>query len=154
MNFNKLLESNNENQNENNLIKNLELSNNLFKVDAYNKNNRFNNKTIMVTRPSLVMYNVTVNNNTPIDLVALAQRIQPPFKKFIFQNNGISIQVTKVTGLTGRFQAAFTITNTYNRTGILNPENIFALDFYMKIKMGGEYVNATFTLFKNGKIKM
>ena len=177
MDFNKLLANNNENENENkstssfnrllnelnkshrsnsennNLVKNLELSNNLFKVDAYNTNNKLDNKTIKVTRPSLVMYNITVDNNTPVDLVALAQRINPPFEKHVLGNNGIVMQVTKVTGLTGRFKPAFTITNTYNRTGNTS-EKIFALDFYIKVKLGGEIVNATFTLFKNGKIKM
>ncbi len=155
MNFNALLaESNyNEDEEENNLIRNLELSQNLFKENAYNRNNRFNNKTIKVTKPSLVMYNVTVNNDTPVNLGALAQRIQLPLEKEEFQN-GIVLQVTKVTGLTGRFQTAFTITNTYNRTGNKNTEKIFGLDFAIKVKLGREVVNANLTLFKNGKIKL
>jgi hypothetical protein len=159
MDFNALLaESNrgssyNENKNENNLIRNLELSHNLFKADEYNRNDRFNNKTLKVTKPSLVMYNVTVNNDTPINIGALAQRIQLPLEKEEFPN-GIVAKVTKITGLTGRFQTAFTITNTYNRTGSANASKIFGLDFAITLKLGGEIVKANLTLFKNGKIKL
>jgi hypothetical protein len=98
------------------------------------------------------MYNVLVENDTPIDLGALVNKIKVPFEKHVFDNNGIEIQVTKVTGLTGRFQRAFTITNAYSQKG--NGTRVFALDFYIKVKLGREVVNATFTLFKNGKIKL
>ena len=170
VNFNKLLQSNNEmnnllrqlnsrsqasSANDNNLVRNLELSTNLFKEDAYNKNSRIHNATIKVTKPSLVMYNVTVKNNEPIGLTALARRIQGPFEKHVFENNGITIQVVKVTGFMGRFQPAFIINNTYARKNLVaNTSRIFALDFYIKVTLGPEIVNATLTLFKNGTIKM
>lgn len=154
INFNRLLaNSNNENENENNeFVRNLENGANLFIENKFNSNKNLLNKTIKVTKPSLIMYNVTVNNDTQIDLSALANKIKLPFEKHVFDNNGIEIQVTKVTGLTGRFQRAFTITNAYSQKG--SDSRVFALDFYIKVKLGRESVNATFTLFKNGKIKL
>lgn len=173
VNFNKILNETNNEQNVNNLmrqfntrsqasnasdnslVRNLELSTNLFKEDAYEKNSRIKNATIKVTKPSLVMYNVTVKNNEPIGLTALAQRIKGPFEKHVFENNGITIQVVKVTGYVGRFQPAFTINNTYARKNLVpNTGRIFAIDFYIKVTLGPEIVNATLTLFKNGTMKL
>ena len=146
--------SQNSNSDEN-LIKNLELSKNLFKEDAYDTNSRLKNKAIRVTKPSLVMFNVAVDNDKTLNLLELAKKIEQPFDKHVFPNNGISIQVVKVTGYVGRFQPAFTITNAYaSKNHTANLSRVFALDFYIKVQLGPEIVNATFTLFKNGKIKI
>jgi hypothetical protein len=165
VNFNKLLaNSNNENENENeNFLKNVEKSSNYLIRNTYHSDDGIKNKSIKVTKPSLIMFNAIVNqgfqrSNKKLQLGALAETIAEtklPFKKHTYDNNGIAIQVRKITGRYGRLQAAFTITNTYSRTGsnIFN-DKIFCLEFLLSLSLGSEVVNATVSLFNNGKMKI
>jgi hypothetical protein len=166
INFNKLL-ANEENINE--LLKQLEPAPNVEKTSNYNVRNRFhidnglNDNSIKVTKPSLVMFNAIVNKsfsktNRKLELGMIAKNIvetKLPFEKYTFKNNGISIEVKKVTGRHGRLQPAFTITNAYAHTGAdIFDERVFVLEFLVTVSIADESVNTTVALFNNGKIKI
>ncbi len=163
VNFNKLLENSNNNNNNNNFLRNVERSSNFYIKNTFHRDDGLKNKRIQVTKPSLIMYNAIVNDgfqktNKKLELGLMAENIvktKLPFKKHVFDNNGIAIQVKKITGRYGRLQPAFTITDTYSHTGrnIFN-ERVFCLEFFIKVSLGPEVVNATMSIFNNGKIKI
>lgn len=165
INFNALLDANNNNNlrailNKENVV---EKSSNYTVKNRYHSDDGLKNEDIQVTKPSLVLYNAIVNSGfsrseKKLELGTMAENIiktKLPFKKYVYPNNGIGVQVRKITGRYGRLQSGFTITNTYSHTGknIFN-ERIFALDFYVSVSLGTDVVNAVMTIFANGKIKM
>ena len=164
VNFNKLLENSNSNSNENNnFLRNVEKSSNYFIQNTYHSDDGLKDKSIKVTKPSLIMFNAIVNNefqraNRKLELGIMAENIvktKLPFKKHVFENNGISIQVRKITGRYGRLQPAFTITDTYSHTGLnIFNDRVFFLEFLISLSLGPEVVNATMSIFNNGKIKI
>ena len=147
----------------NSFFKNVEKSSNFYIKNTYHVDDKLKNKSIKVTRPSLIMYNAIVNStfargNRKLELGMIAENIvktKLPFEKHVFQNNGIVIQVKKITGRYGRLQPAFTITDAYSHTGkdIFN-DRIFCLEFLISVKLGVEIVNSTMSIFNNGKIKI
>ena len=162
-NYNKLLaNSDNENENEN-FLKNVEKSSNYLISNTFHIDDNLTDKSVRVTKPSLIMFNAIVNQSfskseKKLELGAIADDIvtsKLPFKKYVFPNNGIGIQVKKITGRYGRLQPAFTITETYSHTGknIFN-KRVFALEFIVAVSLGSEVVHATMTIFSNGKIKL
>jgi hypothetical protein len=184
VNFNKLLANSNSNENINNLLaalnkkasassansnsnnnflRNVEKSSNYYIQSTFHHDDGLKNKNIKVTKPSLIMFNAIVNDgfqrsNRKLELGMMAENIvktKLPFKKHVFENNGISIQVRKITGRYGRLQPAFTITNTYSHTGrnIFN-DRVFCLEFLISLTLSTEVVNATMSIFNNGKIKI
>ena len=147
----------------NNFFKNVEKSSNYFIRNTYHRDDKLKNKSVQVTKPSLIMFNAMVNDgfqrtNKKLELGILAENIvktKLPFEKHVFENNGISIQVRKITGRYGRLQPAFTITDTYSHTGrnILNTR-VFVLEFLISLTLGSEVVHSTMSIFANGKIKI
>ena len=156
------LNKNSTNSN-NSFFKNVEKSSNFYIKNTYHVDDKLKNKSIKVTRPSLIMYNAIVNStfargNRKLELGMIAENIvktKLPFEKHVFENNGITIQVKKITGRYGRLQPAFTITDAYSHTGkdIFNGR-IFCLEFLIAVKLGQEIVNSTMSIFNNGKIKI
>ena len=178
VNFNKLLaNSNNEGsignllnalnkasaQSNNSFLNNIEKSSNYYIQNTFHEDSGLKDKTVKVTKPSLIMFNTIVNSgfqksNRKIELGILAENISKnklPFQKYTYPNNGISIQVKKITGRYGRLQPAFTITDAYSHTGanVFN-DRVFVLEFLIAVSLGAETVNATMSIFANGKIKL
>ena len=165
VNFNALLAANDNNNLVNILNKEnvVEKSSNYTIRDRFHSDDGLKDDDIQVTKPSLILYNAIVNadfarSEKKLDLGMLAENIiktKLPFKKYVYPNNGIGVQVRKITGRHGRLQTGFTITNTYSHTGknIFN-SRIFTLDFYIAVSLGKEVVNAVMSIFANGKIKI
>jgi hypothetical protein len=184
VNFNKLLENSNNNNNRNksanfnkmlnalnqssaesnsNFLSGIEKSSNYLITNSFHNDSGLKDKRIKLTKPSLIMFNAIVNSgfqksNRKLELGMIAENIAKtklPFEKYTYPNNGISIQVKKITGRYGRLQPAFTITNAYSHTGanIFN-ERVFVLEFLISLSLSSETVNATMSIFSNGKIKL
>lgn len=159
-NFNALLASN---DNDNNLSNIVEKATNYKTKERFHNDDGLLNDDIKATKPSLILYNAIVNNSFPkserkLELGMIAENIietKLPFQKYVYPNNGIGVQVRKITGRYGRLQTAFTVTNTYSHTGknIFN-NRIFTLDFYVTVSLGADSVNAVMSIFSNGKIKI
>lgn len=182
INFNKLLENSNNNNNRsanltkmlnalnqssaesnNSFLSGVEKSSNYYVKNSFHEDSGLKDKKIKLTKPSLIMFNAIVNSgfqksNRKLELGMIAENIAKtklPFEKYTYPNNGISIQVKKITGRYGRLQPAFTITDAYSHTGknIFN-ERVFVLDFLIAVSLGTETVNASMSIFTNGKIKL
>jgi TATA-box binding protein (TBP) (component of TFIID and TFIIIB) len=165
INFNALLNANNNNNlgailNKENVV---EKSTNYTVRDRFHSDDGLKNEDIRVTKPTLILYNAIVNpgfsrSEKRLDLGMMAENIintKLPFKKYVYPNNGIGVQVKKITGRYGRLQTAFTITDTYSHTGknIFN-DRIFILDFFVSVSLGTDVVNSVVSIFSNGKIKL
>ena len=173
INYNKLLEANNnENLNlrsvgsgsasSNFNLEGIEYAKNIYQKNVYHINDGIKNKSIRVTNPSLVMFNAIVNKDfgkdRRLELGAIALDIvekKLPFQKYTYDNNGITIQVKKIVGRYGRFQTGFTITDAYSKRGtdVFN-RSISVLEFFVQLEYAREIVNASVSLFANGKIKI
>ena len=166
INYNKLLAELNSAStasSDNSFLNNVEKSTNYLVQNVYHVDDGISDKTVKITNPTLIMFNAVVNDgfersNRKLELGALAENIATtklPFRKHVFENNGIAIQVKKITGRKGRFQPAFTITDTYSKTGanVFN-NGIFILEFLVAVSLGAEVVNASVSLFANGKMKL
>jgi hypothetical protein len=132
----------------------LEMTKNFFVLDEYESSRDIADKSVKVTRPYLIMFNVMVNRRPQqIDLDGIISGLsRDKFEKHVYPNNGIGIQVRKVIGRSGRFKKVYTYTAEYGQKG--NSENIFVLDFFIDVMLGSEVVHAIVSLFKNGKMML
>jgi hypothetical protein len=167
INYNKLLANNNENlsagsASSNFNLEGIEYAKNIIQRNVYHTDDGLKDKSIRVTNPSLVMFNAIVNKDfgkeRKLELGMIALDIvekKLPFKKYTYDNNGITIQVKKIVGRYGRFQTGFTITDAYSKKGtdVFN-ESISVLEFFIQLEYSREIVNASVSLFTNGKIKI
>jgi TATA-box binding protein (TBP) (component of TFIID and TFIIIB) len=168
INYNKLLAANNNESlnlgsaGSNFNLEGIEYAKNIYQKNVYHIDDGLKNKSIRVTNPTLVMFNAIVNKDfgkdRRLELGMIALDIvekKLPFQKYTYQNNGITLQVKKIVGRYGRFQTGFTITDAYSKRGtdVFN-SSISVLEFFVQLEYAREIVNASVSLFSNGKIKI
>ena len=111
------------------------------------------NSPVKVGKLRVGMYNILVNSNyddsPKVDLLTLVSK--KPLKPTRLEN-GLVIDVKEINGLYGRFQTGIKVTRNKGFQGEFT-DKYFTVQFKINVSKNGVSKDASFNVYKNGKIR-